>query len=228
MATWKGHGTPAEKSWRWTTKCPRSEEEATSCIRANHQSQPVSVGKPSEVALERVNLKYWPHSLMILLTKRSFLSLLSVFLTSTMEMEVGQRQQLVRVGMRKTEEARQLLLKTATCPQAAQLEDGKALPGGASMDAYCTRHSKFWIEIVFFNLQHGTFSELEIIREVMILPEFSSGAGLKAQWQAKTMFSFFMPTADLFNVPFISEFWWRAPGEVQIMCSGRSSCMKCA
>ena len=60
-----------------------------------------------------------------------------------MEMEVGQRQQLVRVGMRKTEEARQLLLKTATCPQAAQLEDGKALPGGASMDAYCTRHSKF-------------------------------------------------------------------------------------
>lgn len=59
-----------------------------------------------------------------------------------MEMEVGQRQQLVRVGMKKTEEARQFLLKTATCPQAAQLGDGKVLPSGSSVDGYCARHSK--------------------------------------------------------------------------------------
>ena len=36
----------------------------------------------------------------------------------------------------------------------------------------------------------------------------------------------FMTTADradLFNVPFIFEFWWNAPGEIQIKCSGRSN-----
>ena len=29
--------------------------------------------------------------------------------------------------------------------------------------------------------------------------------------------------ADMFNVPFIFEFWWSAPGEIQIKCSERSN-----
>lgn len=45
---------------------------ATSWIRAAVPESASQRGKPSDVALERVNVNYWPHSLMILLVKNIF------------------------------------------------------------------------------------------------------------------------------------------------------------
>jgi len=67
----------------------------------------------------------------------------------------------------------------------------------------------------------------------VIISEFLSGAGeelilllkLKETLTGKKKCSFMITAdrAELLNVPFIFEFWWSAPGETQIKCSGRSN-----
>lgn len=167
----------------------------------------------------------------MILSKRSFLFLLCLC-SSRSETAISEWR---KMGMRKREPNALFMLKTPACLRAPWC--GRcwrwSLSDGSRADESWTGHLHFGIETMFYSQQRmqNFFARNDqksqslariFIREWGRANLFDQAEG--GQWQEKPCS--FMTTADkadLFNVPFMFEFWWSAPGEVQIKYSGRSN-----